>query len=205
MKIPDGFDEPTVVEMLYSLANRIAPTFRFGYNEHDDMVQEGVMAGIEALESYDKKRGSLHSFLWTHIHNRLYNLKRDKYERPNLPCLDCPLLAYDPHCLKSSDGCTAFSKKIDCELYLRWYKRNQLKKMLVNAAGDECDEQSHDSRLVDRIYGSQIIAYVDKNISNEFRQSWIKLKHNVKLKKSDQDNLLEYLRTILEPAGFYGQ
>lgn len=210
MKIPDGYTEAKVVEIMYSIAYRLAPTFRFGYNEIEDMVQEAVMEAIKAMEDYDVSKGTINNFIWTHMHNRLYNLKRDKYERPDKPCLNCPLAAYDPHCRKSNDQCTAFVKKDECELYNKWHVRNSRKKNLVSPIAVDILDDNHisfqeDQRIVDRVYGAQIIGYVDENVPMEFRSSWIRLKNGINLKKDEREKLLTKVREILEKAGFnYG-
>ena len=55
----------------------------FAYYTEEDISQEIWILCIEALKSYDEKRGCLEHFLNTHISNRLKNLKRDKYFNPS--------------------------------------------------------------------------------------------------------------------------
>jgi len=57
-------------------------------HESDDVVQQAAMYGLEVLNKpgkYDPAR-SLGPFLWTHMRNKLSNLKRSEYFRAEVPC-----------------------------------------------------------------------------------------------------------------------
>lgn len=64
------------------MAARLAPKYTFGYLDVDDIQQEAIILGYEALPRYDKKR-PLENFIYTHISNRLKTFKRDNYFRIN--------------------------------------------------------------------------------------------------------------------------
>ncbi len=91
MNIPKGMTEEEVLSSIDRVANGLAYKYRFGYHGLDDMKQEARMLAIEGLDRYDSSRGKLETFLWTHVSNRLFNIKRNKYARPDKPCFDCPL------------------------------------------------------------------------------------------------------------------
>ena len=125
MKIPEGMTEEDVLSSIDRVANGLAYKYKFGYYGVDDMKQEARLLAIEGLERYDSSRGKLETFLWTHVSNRLFNIKRNKYSRPDKPCFDCPLNAYDPDCKNSINQClqsipsshrsrTSRSSCIDC-------------------------------------------------------------------------------------------
>jgi RNA polymerase sporulation-specific sigma factor len=49
----------------------------------DDLVQEGVLAAISALESYDPKRGNIDGYVRVCARNRMISyLRRNGHERP---------------------------------------------------------------------------------------------------------------------------
>jgi len=76
--------DPTSLSIIRRVARYLAPRFVFGHYDVEDIEQEGVIEGIKALPRYDSSRGaSLETFMHTHIYRRLYNLKRNKYHRPN--------------------------------------------------------------------------------------------------------------------------
>ena len=54
----------------------------FAYFTPDDIEQEVWALALEALPRYRSSMGELEHFLSNHITNRLKNLKRDKYYRP---------------------------------------------------------------------------------------------------------------------------
>jgi DNA-directed RNA polymerase specialized sigma subunit len=100
--LPHGVSEEEFLTVLDNISKRLGHKFKFGYHNFDDMKQQAAIFALEGLEKYDKKR-PLENFLWTHVRNRLFNYKRDNYQRPDKPCLSCPL--YDPHCKKSNNQC----------------------------------------------------------------------------------------------------
>lgn len=86
--IPFSEIKHAVEIVCYQLLNK----FRFGSHEIEDMKQEAYILAIEVLrtEKYDKSR-SLNTFLYVHIHNRLYNFKRKCWARLTPPCASCSI------------------------------------------------------------------------------------------------------------------
>src|SRR5262245_32969761 len=69
----------------------------FGYFDAEDIRQEAVILGLEALEDerYDPER-SLAAFLYSHMKKRLVNLYRNTFYRSERPCRCCALDAEEP-------------------------------------------------------------------------------------------------------------
>jgi len=70
----------------YKIIKKIATNRQnntFAYFTKDDIYQEIWILCIEALSSYNAKKGNLENFLNKHVSNRLKNLKRDKYFNPS--------------------------------------------------------------------------------------------------------------------------
>lgn len=208
MKIPKGMDELEVLEIIEGISRALAPKFRFGSNELSDMVQYGVVFGIEGLDGYDADRGTLKTFLWTHIRNQLFNLKRDKYTRPDKPCLGCPL--YDPGFTQSSNQCTRYSDKDECVDFAKWNTRNTTKLNIVNPIeiGNVRDENENNMKVFedigDAIELSRAIEAVDHDIPLPLRALWLKLKNEIPLNKADREKLYPAVREILEREGVDG-
>ena len=206
MQIPPNLTEQQVLDSIEKIANgRLPHLFKFGYNTLDDMKQNARVLAIEGLSYYESSKGSLDTFLWIYVHNRLYNDKRNKSERPK-PCLSCPLAAYDPHLKNSTSGCTAFADKMDCKEFASWQKINFPKKNLMNLVGistvvDENEERMKTSQDMDAaIDYSDIVDLIDQKIPTNFRKDWIKLKTNINIPKSDKRKLIEQIKLILEEA-----
>jgi len=205
MKIPDGFTEEEVLSTINSVANRLAYKYRFGYHDVDDMKQEARLLAMQALDKYDNKR-PLENFLWTHVRNRLFNFKRNKYKRPNLPCHECPFGAYDPDCISSINQCTKFKDKIECDLYKRWFVRNSAKVNLmkpINLCGIN-DEQEQNMKVVESAYDNMLLDsalnIIDLKLSASLREDYIKMKHGIKIPKAKKEKLISEIKNILRES-----
>lgn len=203
-KHPLTVDENEFLNVVDIIAKKLAYKFKFGYHDYDDMKQQISIFALEGLKNYDHKR-PLENFLWTHVRNRLFNYKRDNYQRPDKPCLSCPL--YDPHCKKSISGCVDYSNKEDCELYENWLSRNNTKKNLMHLTTiDEIKDygnafSSDDSLLTNSIASNEIFKLVETHLTGEYRTIYLKVKNGSKVTKSDMDKLTSKLQEIMNDHG----
>lgn len=189
--------EEEFLQVLDNITKRLAHKFKFGYHNVEDMKQQAAIFALEGLKNYDHNR-PLENFLWTHVRNRLFNFKRNNYQRPDKPCLTCPL--YDPAYKVSNNQCSQFLDKKDCELYASWSKRNEAKK---NIAKPSCVEDlSLLSGPQQTIDNNEIINFLDTNIKAEYRDSYLKLKHNNKINKSDLIKLQKHIKELMENKGW---
>lgn len=212
MIVPDGMTEEQVVEAIQKVAKRLAYKYRFGYHTVQDIEQEAFILvlkpdtqGKTLLEKYDGKR-PLENFLWTHLRNRLYNFKRDNYERIEKPCFNCPLGAY----IKDKDKCKAYHNKEDCDIYAKWLNRNNSKKNLMNpvewsVVNTENENDMHcGDDLFDNIVFSEMLGVINDNIKDpELRRDWIKLQHGIALSKHRKAKIKQVIIAILQENGFY--
>lgn len=203
--IPKGMTEQQVLDVIENVARRLAKKYKFGYHTIDDMKQEARLEAWKALDKYDNKR-PLENFLWTHVRNRLFNLKRDKYERPDKPCFHCPLKAYI-----KPDGCSAFENKIDCHLYESWIKRNAAKKNIMQPIEMSNVQDEHEQRM--KVYDKtdteivrrEIFSVIDKYIPNSLRADYIKVRYGIFIPKARKEKVLEEIRRILEESNIDGE
>lgn len=192
-KIP--VDEKEFVEILAKITKKLSYKFKFGYHDVEDMKQQAAIFAIEALEKYDHKR-PLENFLWTHVRNRLFNYKRDNYQRPDKPCLTCPL--YDPKFKSSISGCSKFEKKQDCDLYSNWFTRNDRKKNLMQLTYIGEDNDTPDSlNMLESISNREILSILEKNFTYEYRELYLRLKDGDKLKSMELSKLKSEISRIL--------
>jgi len=209
MNIPKGMTEEEVLSSIDRVANGLAYKYRFGYHGLDDMKQEARMLAIEGLDRYDSSRGKLETFLWTHVSNRLFNIKRNKYARPDKPCFDCPLKAYDADCQNSFSQCLEYEDKFDCDLYASWQKRNTAKKniMCPIEMGNVKDENESSMRKQDTVADEldfiNMIDLIDSKIPVSLRKSWVKMKNDVKIPKSERVKLINFIKELI-PEEDYG-
>lgn len=72
------------LQTIEKVVNRIYHKYIFGYFDGDDIKQQAIIIGLEAVENNWDGIRPLENFLSVHIANRLENFKRDQYYRPNV-------------------------------------------------------------------------------------------------------------------------
>lgn len=195
--LSNNVSEEEFLLVLDNISRRLAHKFKFAYHSFDDMKQQAAIFALEGLEKYDRSR-PLENFLWTHVRNRLFNYKRNNYQRPDKPCFSCPLFDKTYKC--SNNQCSTYTNKKDCELYAAWSKRNETKKNIIQPSYIEDDNHHVDksSNITDMIQNQEIINFLDANIRNEYRESYLKLKHGTKIPKQQLNKLQNHILKLME-------
>jgi hypothetical protein len=198
----NGVKEEDFLKVLDNISKRLIYKFKFGYHDIDDMKQQAAIFAIEGLQKYDHSR-PLENFLWTHVRNRLFNYKRNNYQRPDKPCLTCPL--YDKLYKQSNNQCTKYLNKKDCDLYSAWFERNESKKNIMRPQSMHNPHADEDHQIADEINPStifqnkEIIDFLDKNITSpEHRETYLKLKNGCKISKPILNKLKLYIQTLMK-------
>jgi len=199
--LPNNVTESEFLVVLDNITRRLATKFRFGYHEVEDMKQQAAIFAMEGLKNYDNSR-PLENFLWTHVRNRLFNYKRNNYQRPDKPCLTCPL--YDVAFKMSNNQCSKFANKTDCEPFAAWEKRNSSKKnIMVPQNIDNINENnssgSKTSDPADFISNQEMIDYLDDHITKpEYREIYLRLKNGSKVNAVMLNKLKKHIKSLLE-------
>ena len=206
--MPEGMSEAEVLDIIDRVANGLAYKFRFGYYDLEDIKQHAKLEALQGLDKYDPSKGKLETFLWTHVRNRLSNLKRNKFERYDKPCLHCPLAAYDPECKKSRNECTEYEDKDNCSLYYNWLRRNSAKRNLMSPVGIQNVRDEHESNMreeqdiIEKINYETMVDLIDEKIPAVLRPLWIRMKNDIKLTKPEREKVLEAIRFILAEENY---
>ena len=206
-KLPQGVTEEDFLKALDNISKRLGHKFKFGYHSYEDMKQQAAIFALEGLEKYDNKR-PLENFLWTHVRNRLFNYKRDNYQRPDKPCLSCRF--FDKHCSNSTNQCLEYTDKANCEEFSTWNNRNTNKKNIMKPVGIEdlqsqnvsINRLSSDNTILDIVSDKQILNLLDERIPAQFRPTYLKLKYGNKVYKNELNKLLECIKSILKEHGY---
>ena len=193
--LPNNVSTEDFLLALDNICKRLANKFRFAYHSIDDMKQQAAIFAMEGLKNYDNKR-PLENFLWTHVRNRLFNYKRNNYQRPDKPCHTCPF--FDKSCKVSINQCSEYSNKDDCELYSTWSKRNEAKKNIIQPGYIENNTGDVSAKKENPIENKELIKFLDSNIQSEYRETYLKLKHGVKINKADLKKLQNHISIIME-------
>jgi len=199
MKIPNNMTEDEVVNIINNVANRLARKFKFGYHDIEDMKQQARLYAWEGMENYDNTR-PLENFLWTHVHNRLFNFKRDKYERPNKPCVECKQYI--------GGTCHIYDDLEECVSYKYWKTKNKNKKNLMNTIditdiNDTYEENIKEIyNLDDKLYYKEILELIDKELPINLRPLFLRLKFGLKLTKTQKIKIQVVIKEILLQHGY---
>ena len=184
--LANGVSEQEFLTVLENISKRLGHKFKFGYHSYEDMKQQAAIFALEGLEKYDNKR-PLENFLWTHVRNRLFNYKRDNYQRPDKPCLSC--VFYDAHCNTTINQCKEYDDKTNCEEYNTWNNRNTNKKNIMKPVGiEDLKEQnvniprlSSSHSILEIVSNKQVLKILDENIPAQIRSTYLKLKYGDKI------------------------
>lgn len=189
--------EQELLDTIDIISTKLSYKFKFGYHELEDMKQQISIFALEGLQNYDYQR-PLENFLWTHVRNRLYNYKRDNYQRPDKPCNTCPF--FDKACANKDNDCTKFTNKMNCDLYESWYKRNNAKKnlMYLNTIEDLKDCLPNNSNSSQKLEDQEFLSILDEFLYGETREVYIKIKMGIKVYKNEFNKLLAKIKEIID-------
>ena len=189
--------EQELLDTIDIISRKLAYKFKFGYHELEDMKQQISIFAIEGMKNYDYDR-PLENFLWTHVRNRLFNYKRDNYQRPDKPCFSCPLR--DKLCGNTDSDCLEYTNKLDCSMYKVWNDRNNTKKNLMYFSTiEELKEylpniqQKHHSHE-----HKELIDLLEEQLFGDNRKIYIKLKHGSKVYKQEMNRLAQNIKEIIQ-------
>lgn len=188
--------EKHFLETIDKICYKLLHKFKFGYHNIEDMKQQAYIFALQGMENYDPSK-PLENFLWTHIRNRLFNFKRDKYQRPDKPCNNCE--HYDKDLKESTNQCKMYDCKTNCALYNNWYVKNTNKKNLMQISHAEKSEyiQSHETDLLQNISNKELIKKIDPQIKVSLRKYYLMFLYGQKVPKKYNTLLLQHIREIL--------
>lgn len=195
MKIPPGHTEQSVLEAIEKAVALLAPSFTFGYFDLDDVKQEARVMAIEVLnkERYNPAM-PLPPFLYTHLRNRLVNLRRNKLRRNDSPCDLC----------HKGSGCGPDGQQ--CDRYKQWKERNAAKAAIM-CAGDldnVPDEHEKTTRVNSDVLREtavkELLTKIDQHLPVDLRASFLQMKAGVILPKARREQVEKAVRDILGDA-----
>jgi len=176
--------DPSKLRKIDEVAKAMAPSFAFGIYDEDDIYQEAVILGIECLDRHDPSKSQLKTFLYTHIRNRLINLKRKKL-RTRSPCISCV----------NKDIC---DDKTSCKAFTSWEgKQKLLSPTVLSDRSSIIDKNSSDSQL-DLLIKKELFEIVDKKLPVEYRKDYMLFIDGVSIPKKQRLKLIEILSEILK-------
>ena len=183
MKIPEGYSEKKVLKLLDKICNSLAPIYKFGIYDIEDIKQEAMIIGLTALEDYDNQ-AKLDAYLYTYIKDKLKNFKRQKFSRFSFNCNNCS---------KFNPECKSCIKRENTELS----KRN-----LSNAIDiDSMDPTKESSIMVFDTYNediSEVIQLINKELPIDMREDYLKIKDGSYVEKNRKLLIENTIKIILK-------
>lgn len=182
MNLPNGITEEEFITTVNAVCKKLVYKFKFGYHTPEDMQQQAIIEALDSINKWDGKR-PLANFLYSCIHNGLFNYKRKHYHRPDKPCFTCPLYNVELH-----SQCEKYTDKTECDLYSTWMARNSTKKNIVQPIdiSNIRDEQENNMRSEDTTEGvdnKEMWTLIDKHLDIKLRSDYIKIKNGIKIPK----------------------
>lgn len=194
MIYPSGITEENFLQVVNIISNGMKESYSFGYYDPADIAQECYVFAIDALPKYDTNKGSLYTFLSVHIKRRLLNLRRNKLARPQLPCLDC-------------QACETEEERLRCQKYLKYKKRNDRKRSLMESAELNDFDISNTSTIPPSysfLLNTELMCLIDKNLPISLRSDYRRFLEGAKLSKKKRTHLINIIKEIIE-SNKYGE
>jgi hypothetical protein len=89
---------------------------------------------------------------------------------------------------------------MDCELYKKWHDRNDSKKNIMKPTTieDQSLLRNKDSEDFQDIMGNkELIKKLDEQLKGDHREIYLRLKHGIKVHKSDIKKLQKHIQEII--------
>lgn len=187
MNLSEEFIGVSGVPAIQHVSHRLAPKYTFGFYSKEDIEQEAFIIGFTALKKgkFEPQKGSLESFLYTHISNRLKTFKRDNYERIDYIC---------PRCHNKDPYCKFCSRRESRCLT----KRNLMDPVNLNEVKDDNERNMHiyNDPLLE-VEHNEIFSIINQNLPIDLRADYLKMIEGIyisqKRKKLIEEKILEIL------------
>jgi hypothetical protein len=177
----DRYTEEEVVDIITKVAKRYATKYKFGYYDACDIEQEAFIIGWKALSKYNGEH-PLENFLAIHIRRRLLTLRRDKYNRPNLP--------------ENNNEPTKQAK-------YNKSKKNLIDAVSISNVRSEGESgMSYSCNFIEDVEKYEILYLIDINLDINLRQDYLRLKDGISLPKHRKDKVYEAINNIMKEYGY---
>ena len=181
------------IDVIMEVADLLSSRYRFGYYTKEDIQQEAFIIGAQAIPQYDENKGtSLKTFLYTHISNRLKNLKRDRFCCPVQFCKKCEEL---------ETLCPT------CENKLR---QNAIKRNIINTVDIDTianvDKESAMFEYIDPtiiMERDEVLRLIDRLLPISMREDYLRMtKDDVRVSKRRRTQIYDKIQEILQDNGY---
>lgn len=197
VKLPKGIKEEDFLEILEKAVADATRNFGVAYYESDDLKQEARAFALEAISKFRANKGSLYTFLRTHIHNRLINLKRDIEFRPHSPCSACEYHNIGSSPTDRFNGCSTYEDRAECIKWVKWMRTNTAKRNLSSPSPENNTEDFSDNIVMDDIFKTELKTLISRSIPNSLRADYLKMSDGISIPIRRRTKVIEFLKKLL--------
>lgn len=195
METPEGLTEEQVLKSMDRVVNYLAPSFKFGYYDIDDMKQEGRIFCLEVLPKFDfnksiqkDRESALTTYFKVTVRRLFINMRRDKFQRIEPPNCKCELC-------KSDDA-----ERLNCKKYSSWIQRNLSKRSLVEPFDVDnvyTSEVSSTKQMEESVMSSEVLCVLDKHMPARSRGDYRRFIEGVRLTKDKRERVIIQIKAVL--------
>jgi DNA-directed RNA polymerase specialized sigma24 family protein len=182
-----GKTEQEILDEIDRICLLVANQIHFAYYDIEDIRQEGLILGLEVLSQYDFKR-PLPNLLYTHIRNRILNIKRRVVTRTDPPCTSCH---------QSVDGHSEHDDGRYCTKYKNWYNINFGKRSIAQPMELEEKPLAGDDIVGDSVEVKDLLEQIDKTLPVEMRETYLRMRAGEEVEQSLQDQVENFIKELL--------
>lgn len=187
-RLPGG--EPAFVKVVDKILSVLAQANTFGSYTVEDIRQEGFMMALRAFPKWDGVR-PLENFLCKDMKNKLLNLKRDVFQRNDVPCRACARNARCANAVGENEPCAA---------HTAWLKKASAKRSVVSPFDMSHvpeDKVRADSSVTEHIEHSEALHRLDVAFPAYMRSAWLRLLAGETLPEKERAEVERIAREIL--------
>lgn len=194
MRIPPGYTEEEVLEIIERVVNSLAWDMTFGPFDVSDIAQQGRLEAIKVLnkDGYDPTR-PLPNFLYIHVKRRLHNFYRDNCRRNDPPCLIC----------HGQNLPTEHTDGQICKPYKEWRSRNDRKMTLLGVSDlDHAAEHiNHRGDGIDEVELKEVLQKIDLSLAVELRADYLRMRAGESIPRAARLEVEKAVGEILTSLG----
>lgn len=195
MKLPKGWTQEQFLSEVETVVRLLAPDFKTYQDDIEDVKQDARMWAIEGVRRYDPSKGKLAGFLYTHIKNRLTNMRRKQYF-----CGECPCKL----CRGGQPGGTKHEDRQFCQTYLDWINKNNSKQnVVVPTSLSNTDDDTEEALWLEYDFEgnldiSEALEKIDANLPFQLRGTYLQMREGVPgIPKSLREQVMSTIKKIL--------
>lgn len=156
---------PEELATIEKIADRLSHKYVFGFFSEEDIRQEAIIIGLEAVQNRWDRIRPLENFLSIHIGNRLKNFKRNNY----------------------------FRRDVEESNTKRSITNNNKKSLMEpSELGDVC--QREECNFVKDIQKSEIINNLLDKMPQEIKADFYRLANNVAISKNRKNKVIDFVK-----------